>query len=372
MSDSMVRVVIRAHGRGPLGFVRMPTDGALGGITLSDVRNAIAEQLFEVMPDEAYVFLLEDSGVPVAPSQEANERAATGMTYCCISFFSESRTPAAGIASLASLAAGAAGAAAGVCGADARERASFSQPRPSHSTANQWITSFASMEPREQHEAMSYLQRCFPTDMAAIGASAEAALGKASDMASEKAEAAARSSGEQQPQSLDQQLLEMFRAQLCASTSSTGSLQRVAKSPSKPFSPLERGFDGFVVGREPTSDKAQQRSDSKFHHGTLSSSLRVMEHNTRNSHSSSQVPSNFSTTLRDLKGHPMANAANSPIRAGRKVSTPTRAATAPRVDKPESPFAFGSSRPQRPDFVSRMGTSKVVTIGGTGSVRGIF
>ena len=74
-----MRVVIRARGRGPLGFVRLPlpADGPSGSLTYAAVRKAITEQLAEVMPDEAYVFLLE-GGVPVAPSQESAERPAEG------------------------------------------------------------------------------------------------------------------------------------------------------------------------------------------------------------------------------------------------------------------------------------------------------
>ena len=84
-----MRVVIRARGRGPLGFVRLPlpADGPSGSLTYAAVRKAITEQLAEVMPDEAYVFLLE-GGVPVAPSQESAERPAEGMSDCFISFFS--------------------------------------------------------------------------------------------------------------------------------------------------------------------------------------------------------------------------------------------------------------------------------------------
>ena len=83
-----MRVVIRARGRGPLGFVRLPlpADGPSGSLTYAAVRKAITEQLAEVMPDEAYVFLLE-GGVPVAPSQESAERPAEGMSDCFISFF---------------------------------------------------------------------------------------------------------------------------------------------------------------------------------------------------------------------------------------------------------------------------------------------
>ena len=123
----MERIIIRTHARGPLGFVRLAADGADAGVTYAAVRSAIAEQLFEVILDEAYVFLLED-GVPVAPSQEATERAAKGMTECLLAFSSEPRAPAAGITSPQSLAAGAAGANAGVLGA-APERSPFLQVR---------------------------------------------------------------------------------------------------------------------------------------------------------------------------------------------------------------------------------------------------
>ena len=53
-------------GREPLGFVRLPSDDVLGGITYADLRKAIAEH--EIIL-EAYRFLLE-GGVPVAQSQE--------------------------------------------------------------------------------------------------------------------------------------------------------------------------------------------------------------------------------------------------------------------------------------------------------------
>ena len=102
----MARIIIRTHARGPLGFVRLAAEDADAGVTYAAVRSAIAEQLFEVMPEEAYVFLLED-GVPVAPSQEATERVAKGVTDCFLAFSSEPRAPAAGITSPQSLAAAA-------------------------------------------------------------------------------------------------------------------------------------------------------------------------------------------------------------------------------------------------------------------------
>ena len=125
----MARIIIRTHARGPLGFVRLAAEDADAGVTYAAVRSAIAEQLFEVMPEEAYVFLLED-GVPVAPSQEATERVAKGMTDCFLAFSSEPRAPAAGITSPQSLAAGADGANAG----GAPDLSPFSRPprdRPS-------------------------------------------------------------------------------------------------------------------------------------------------------------------------------------------------------------------------------------------------
>lgn len=97
-----MRVVIRARGRGPLGFVRLPlpAEGSSGALTFAAVRTAITEQLSEVMPDEAYVFLLEGS-VPVAPSQEAAERPADGMADVFIAFFPKAHTgslPSEGVA----------------------------------------------------------------------------------------------------------------------------------------------------------------------------------------------------------------------------------------------------------------------------------
>ena len=61
------RVVIRTHPDGePLGFVRLSFDDVLGGITYADLRKAIAEH--EIIL-EAYRFLLDEGGVPVAPTQ---------------------------------------------------------------------------------------------------------------------------------------------------------------------------------------------------------------------------------------------------------------------------------------------------------------
>ena len=345
----MERIIIRTHARGPLGFVRLAADGADAGVTYAAVRSAIAEQLFEVILDEAYVFLLED-GVPVAPSQEATERAAKGMTECLLAFSSEPRAPAAGITSPQSLAAGAAGANAGVLGA-APERSPFLPGQPPHSMVNQWIASFASMEPREQQEAISYLQQpSFPTEMGAIGS--YQALGK------QVASAPPPTVGEQLESSLDRQLLEMFRTQFGASTSSTSSLH-------PPTSPLGRGFGS---PGKPVADEARRRSDSKYYHGTLSSSLRIMEHNTRTSHGSAPEIDSFSTGLRSLKGHPTAHAASSPIRVGRRISPPTKS---PR-DRPDVPMAFGSRRPQRPSSAAHLATGNAITIGRSGSVRGIF
>ena len=57
----------------PLGsspVIDSPPGGSSGALTFAAVRTAITEQLSEVMPDEAYVFLLEGS-VPVAPSQRS-------------------------------------------------------------------------------------------------------------------------------------------------------------------------------------------------------------------------------------------------------------------------------------------------------------
>ena len=347
----MERIIIRTHARGPLGFVRLAADGADAGVTYAAVRSAIAEQLFEVILDEAYVFLLED-GVPVAPSQEATERAAKGMTECLLAFSSEPRAPAAGITSPQSLAAGAAGANGGVLGA-APERSPFLPGQPPHSMVNQWIASFASMEPREQQEAISYLQQpSFPTEMGAIGA--YQALGR------QVASAPPPTVGGQPESSLDRQLLEMFRTQFGASTSSTSSLH-------PPTSPLERGGFGLPMGK-PVADEARRRSDSKYYHGTLSSSLRIMEHNTRTSHGSAPEIDSFSTGLRSLKGHPAAHAASSPIRVGRRISPPTKS---PR-DRPDVPMAFGSRRPQRPSSAAYLATGNAITIGRSGSVRGIF
>ena len=344
----MARIIIRTHARGPLGFVRLTAGGADGSVSYAAVRSAIAEQLFEVISDEAYVFLLED-GVPVAPSQEATERAAKEMTDCFLAFSSEPRAPAAGITSPQSLAAGAAGANGGVLGA-APERSPFLPGQPPHSMVNQWIASFASMEPREQQEAISYLQQpSFPTEMGAIGA--YQALGK------QVASAPPPTVREQPESSLDRQLLEMFRTQFGASTSSTGSLH-------PPTSPL-RGFD---LPGKPVADEARQRSDSKYYHGTLSSSLRIMEHNMRTSHGSGPEIDPFSTGLRSLKGHPSAHAASSPIRVGRRISPPTTSSR----ERPDAPMAFGSRRPQRPSSAAHMATGNAITIGRHGSVRGIF
>jgi hypothetical protein len=343
----MVRIIIRTHARGPLGFVRL--NDADTGVTYAAVRSAIAEQLFEVVSDEAYVFLLED-GVPVAPSQEATERVAKGMTDCFLSFSSEPRASAAGITSPQSLAAGAN---AGVLGTSP-ERSPFLPGQPPHSMVNQWIASFASMEPREQQEAISYLQQpSFPTEMGAIGA--YQALGK------QVASAPPPTVGEQPESSLDRQLLEMFRNQLGASTSSTGSLH-------PPSSPLERGFGlpGKLVADE--ARRRRRASDSKYYHGTLSSSLRLMEHNARTSHGSGPEVESFSTGLRNLKGHPGAHAASSPIRVGRRISSPTKSSR----DRPDAPIAFGSRRPQRPSSAAHMATGNAITIGRSGSVRGIF
>ena len=347
----MARIIIRTHARGPLGFVRLTAGGADGSVSYAAVRSAIAEQLFEVISDEAYVFLLED-GVPVAPSQEATERAAKEMTDCFLAFSSEPRAPAAGITSPQSLAAGAAGANGGVLGA-APERSPFLPGQPPHSMVNQWIASFASMEPREQQEAISYLQQpSFPTEMGAIGA--YQALGR------QVASAPPPTVGEKPESSLDRQLLEMFRTQFGASTSSTSSLH-------PPTSPLERGGFGLPMGK-PVADEARRRSDSKYYHGTLSSSLRIMEHNTRTSHGSAPEIDSFSTGLRSLKGHPAAHAASSPIRVGRRISPPTKS---PR-DRPDVPMAFGSRRPQRPSSAAYLATGNAITIGRSGSVRGIF
>ena len=147
-----MRVVIRARGRGPLGFVRLPlpADGPSGSLTYAAVRKAITEQLAEVMPDEAYVFLLE-GGVPVAPSQESAERPAEGMSDCFISFFPKDASAAS---PLQPVVPGGLGAAA--------DFPPYSQQllmsAPSRSMVKQWIDSFAFMEPREQQEAISYLQ----------------------------------------------------------------------------------------------------------------------------------------------------------------------------------------------------------------------
>ena len=336
----MARIIIRTHARGPLGFVRLAAEDADAGVTYAAVRSAIAEQLFEVMPEEAYVFLLED-GVPVAPSQEATERVAKGVTDCFLAFSSEPRAPAAGITSPQSLAAGAAGANAGVLGG-APDLSPFQPGQPPHSMVNQWIASFASMGPREQQEAISYLQQPnFPTEMGAVGA--YQALGK------QKASAPPPTSPES---SLDGQLLEMFRSQFGASTSSTGSLH-------PPISPRERV--------KPVADELRRRSDSKYYHSTLSSSLRIMEHNRRTSHGSPPEADCFPNGLRSLKGS-RPHAASSPIRVGRRASSPKKSSR----DRPDAPVAFGSRRPQRPSSATRMATGDAITLGRTGSVRGIF
>ena len=337
----MARIIIRTHARGPLGFVRLAAEDADAGVTYAAVRSAIAVQLFEVMPDVPYFFLLED-GVPIAPSQEATERVAKGMTDCFLAFSSEPRAPVVGITSPQSLAAGAAGANAGVLGG-APELSPFQPGQPPHSMVNQWIASFASMGPREQQEAISYLQLPnFPTEMGAL--SAYQAVGK------QKASAPPPPSPES---SLDRQLLEMFRSQFGASTSSTGSLH-------PPISPRERV--------KPVADELRRRSDSKYYHSTLSSSLRIMEHNRRTSHGSPPETDCFPNGLRSLKGYPTAHAASSPIRVGRRTSSPKKSSR----DRPDAPVAFGSRRPQRPSSATRMATGDAITLGRTGSVRGIF
>ena len=72
----MERIIIRTHARGPLGFVRLAADGADAGVTYAAVRSAIAEQLFEVILDEAYVFLLRAGGRRASCTKPGGDRAS--------------------------------------------------------------------------------------------------------------------------------------------------------------------------------------------------------------------------------------------------------------------------------------------------------
>ena len=95
--------------------------------------------------------------------------------------------------------------------------------------------------------------------------------------------------------------------------------------------------------------------------------LRIMEHNRRTSHGSPPEADCFPNGLRSLKGS-RPHAASSPIRVGRRASSPKKASR----DRPDAPVAFGSRRPQRPSRATRMATGDAITLGRTGSVRGIF
>ena len=154
------RLVIRARGRGPVGFINLtaPEPSApAGGITYALVRSTISEQLCSAWPDESYVFLLE-GGVPVAPSQEDHE-VAEGLTDCFVAFFSGGST----------LAGGPAAASPGAFQVDlppwSREMLTSV---PSGKMVQQWVESFGFMDAKEQQEALSYLQLCFPAARAAL------------------------------------------------------------------------------------------------------------------------------------------------------------------------------------------------------------